>query len=185
MALRNTPESYGVLAKFFHWSVSSLIILMLIAGFIMVNLDNTPMQSTVYFFHKAFGLLILGLVVLRIVWTLSNPKPRLPAKLPMPLKIVAHLSHLLLYLAILAMPICGLLLSTYAGHPPSFFGLFTVTLPLAKDKALAELFGNLHSVFAFVIIGLLVLHVSAALVHHFIFKDNTLKRMAPCGEKCK
>ncbi len=182
MSLRNTKENYGSIAKLFHWLIFILILFMILLGFLMGYIDNNSLRGTAYTIHKSFGLLILFLMVLRIIWLLINPKPRLPEHMNSFMKFCAHAMHILLYLVILMMPIAGLLLSSYAGYPSSFFGLFSVILPVAKNQALSNLFGDIHEYLAFTIVVLVIVHVLAALKHHIIYKDNVLTRMMP-GKK--
>lgn len=179
MPITNTQDSYGSVTKFFHWSIAALIILMIILGFIMTSIERGPLRSELLMIHKSTGLLLLVLIVLRICWRLVNKTPALPSHIPRWQQIVAHASHGLLYLVLLAMPISGLIYSTAAGYPPTFYNLFLVQLPIAKNKALATFAGDTHEVLAWTLVALISIHILAALKHHFIDKSDILKRMAP------
>jgi cytochrome b561 len=179
MGIRNTEDSYGSVSKFFHWFIALLVIGMLSFGFFMDTLPKAY-KPPVYFFHKSTGLLILLLVVSRVVWTLGNKKPTLPTSIPHWQALGAKFGHFLLYLLLLAMPATGLLMSVASNRLPSFYGLFTVTVPgVPISKPLSSLMNQSHGIIAWIFIFLITGHVLAALRHHYIVKDDILKRMMP------
>lgn len=182
MALKNTTQSYGSLAKFFHWTISSFIILLLIVGSIMTSLPDGDGKSLVYLMHKSFGITVLSLALLRLTWRLTNPTPRLPTQTPRWEKALAHLTIAAFYLLMLGLPLSGWIMSTAAGHPPHFFGLFTLPAPMiTKSQPLSQFAGQIHEILAWTITGLLSLHIAGALKNHIINKNNLLKRMMPGG----
>lgn len=177
MPIKNNLEQYGSITRLFHWTIAILVIGMITLGVVMGNIDDKAIRGELYSIHKSFGLLILGLMILRLLWRLNNPTPLLPNHLPSWQKLAAHANHWLLYITLICMPISGLIMSTAAGYPPKFFNLFTVALPIAKNKALSSIAGDIHEILAWVISALIVIHLLGALKHHFIHKDNVLKRM--------
>ncbi len=177
--LKNNNEIYGVIAKSFHWLIGLFIILMLIMGFYMGTLDMSPNTLILYNLHKATGVAIFFLVLFRLMWRLSNITPKLPDIMPNIQKKIAHIGHFLLYVLMVLMPLSGYFLSVAAGFKVSFFGLFTLPSLIEPSKPLRNIFGELHEVFAISLIVIISLHVIAALVHHFYYKDNILKRMLP------
>lgn len=179
MSLFNSRTEYGSLAKFFHWTVSILIITLLCVGFFMGDISDKPTRFQVYHIHKLVGLTVLTLVLLRMLWTLINNKPEYPDTMPAWQVSAARISHMLLYLAILTMPLTGWLMSTAAGYAPKLFSMKLAMPFVAVSKPLAGLANNLHELCAYLIIGLLCVHVGAAIKHHIIDKDNILKRMLP------
>ena len=179
MPLINTDSHYGAITKLFHWAIALLIIIMLILGHVMVNISDKPLRSELFGIHKSLGLLILGVMVLRLCWFLGNRTPALPNNLPRWQQIAMRSNHWLLYIVIILVPIIGVLMSTTAGHPPSFFGLFKLAIPIAKNKAVAGVFSDIHIALSWIIVALLSLHILAALKHHFINRDFVLKRMLP------
>lgn len=184
MALRNTQDTYGSVSKSLHWLIFLLIVAMLIIGLSMDSIVNEDLKHEVISFHKSLGLLIFGLIVLRIVWALINPKPRAMPNVSPLMKGLMHAMHGTLYLLMLAMPITGWLMSTAARRIPSFFGLFsTPTFGIAKNRDFAHMVGEIHEALAWVLIVLVVLHILAALKHHYIDKDTTLIRMMPSRRK--
>lgn len=175
MCLRNTPTRYGTVARFFHVTIATLVVIMLSVGFFM---DDFPAnyQGTVYNLHKLTGVLILVLMVLRLLWALTNVKPALPADTKPWERIAEHAVHGFLYLSLIAMPLVGWIGASAAGRPP-MLGSFALALPVPQDGALVEWMFDVHEWLAFFIIGLLVLHIAAALYHHFIKKDDVFRRM--------
>lgn len=177
--LQNTQSTYGSVSKLFHWGIFLLVVIMLVVGFIMEDLPDS-MQSTVYMMHKSTGLLILGLMVLRLLWRWMNKSPEFPNAMPQWQKIAAHVAHWLFYIILLAMPLVGWIMSTAAGRVPTFYGLITAPFPgIELNDQLAHQLANVHEMLAYVLLFLLALHIAAALKHHFIDKDNVLVRMMP------
>lgn len=175
MQLKNSETHFGLIAILFHWVMALLIIGMLGVGLYMTDLPIGIQKLKLYGLHKAFGILVLILVILRIIWRLSNKTPLLT--MPKLEVIAARLAHLALYALMLAMPLSGWLMTSAAGLPPSFFGLFTLPSLVAPNDDLRELFGFAHEWLAYGLIALIVLHTLAALKHHFYNKDDILRRM--------
>lgn len=177
--LTNTHQRYGSVSQFFHWTIFFLMALMIICGFVMEDLPKS-WQAMVYLCHKSTGLLILGLVVARLLWRWANKTPTLPNAMPGILKAGARIIHALLYLVLFALPLSGWIMSTAAGRIPTFYGLITIPFPgIEPNKQLAENALDAHEILVFIFLSLLVLHVLAALKHHFIDHDDILRRMLP------
>lgn len=183
MRLRNTVNRYGLIAIFFHWAIAVLIIGMLALGLYMVDLPISLSKLKLYGWHKEFGILILLLAILRFSWRLSSQIPLLPGHMGWLQKVAANLAHYAFYFFMFAMPLTGWLMSSAAGVSVSFFGLFTLPDLVSADKDLTALLANIHGWMAWVLIAVIVLHVSAALSHHFYYKDDILRRMLPWLEK--
>ncbi|HLB42907.1 MAG TPA: cytochrome b [Gammaproteobacteria bacterium] len=175
----NTSTTYGSVAKFFHWLVFILLLCMITFGYF---LDDVPedYKGIAYNTHKLTGLTILSLMLLRACWALMNPKPKLPASDPLWQRLGARIVHLLLYVVVIAMPLAGWVGSSAAGRSPHL-GDFKLDLPVAQSKALVDTAFNIHGYLAITIIILGSLHILAAFYHHFIEKDNILRRMLPYG----
>jgi len=179
MSYRNTATTYGSVAKVFHWTIFILVLAMIVVGF---GYEAVPKEIgyPLIGLHKSTGLVILGIMALRILWTLSNPKPGLPAGTPHWEIVVEKLVHWSLYGLLLALPISGWVMSTAADKAPSLYGLVTLPLPgVPIDKPLSKLANHWHGYMGWAISILIILHVLAALKHHFMDKDNILKRMMP------
>lgn len=175
-------QRYGTVAMILHWLIAAAIIGMLIVGKYMHEMDdNDAGKFALYQLHKSVGITIFALTVLRIVWRLMHPVPPLPASMPMWERWAAHGSHFLLYALMLGLPLSGWLhVSTdRLGVPTLWFGLFEVPhFPVVSDR-LTEWMEELHELLGNAMILLLIIHVGAALKHHFWDRDNVLKRMLP------
>ena len=151
--------------------MSVMIITMLFIGYFMKG-----MPALVYNLHKSTGLLLLGLFCIRLVIRLISKYPELPDNTPKIVKIIAKANVLGLYLAMLIMPLSGFLMSTLAGRSVPFFGVFEIS-SFATYKPLARTFHEIHEICPIIFIALIVAHIAGGLFHHFILKDNVLRRM--------
>jgi len=173
--LKNTQERFGFMAILLHWIMAILIIALLILGLYMTTLPVGLQKLRLYGWHKELGVLALAFVIVRILWRISNITPKLDlAKWEV---IAARMTHFTFYLLMLALPLTGWMMSSAAGLPVSFFGLFVLPDLVSPNEALRIIFQETHEWLAYAMIALICLHVAAALKHHFINKDNILRRM--------
>ncbi len=180
MACRNTTTSYGSVTKLFHWIIATLIILMLIIGLVMSNLDKSPFRTWLYQLHKSIGLTILFLMVLRLLWRWVNPTPAHPSNMPKLESYAAHGLHYVLYIAIFIMASAGWTISTAGGHVTSFWWLINMSAPgIPKNHGLKEFAETVHLVLAWTITGLLIIHIAAAIKNHVKNKNDVLIKMMP------
>jgi cytochrome b561 len=179
MCFKNTLQTFGVVAKAFHWVMAVLIICLLAIGLTMANMENSPDRFKLIGWHKEFGIVALFLVCLRLGWKALNVSPMLPDTIGKIAKLGAHLSHTAVYILMFAMPITGWLMSSAAGLPISMFGLFAMPDLIEPDREFGRYMRELHGIFAWTLIGFITLHILAALLHHFYFHDNVLRRMLP------
>ena len=178
MRLRNTTDTYGTIAKFLHWAIALLVVLMLIGGVLFNYMPKGDFRSFLVQMHKSTGVTILILMVLRLLWRWINPYPTLPSAMNLPEKMSARAVHLLFYILLIAMPLTGMIMTMAAGYPVPFWGITTLHWSfIPAQKSLSHLMFNWHSYLAWTIGILIALHTIAALKHHFIDKDNVLKRM--------
>jgi len=177
--LKNTQQTYGSVAKTFHWLIFLLIAGLVTVGFVMEKLPMSPDKFKLFGLHKSFGITVLTLVTLRLLWKLVNAAPLLPDTLSALEKFLAHAGHWTLYALMFLMPFSGWMMSSAAGLPVSVFGWFTLPDLVAPDKDLKEIFREVHKTAAWTLIVMVGLHVLAALLHHFYYKDNVLVRMLP------
>ncbi|TAL63461.1 MAG: cytochrome b [Legionella sp.] len=170
-------RNYSPLLRAFHWLIALTVIIMLIVGFL---LDDVPDQykAIAYMIHKSIGLTILWLMILRFIAVHAIGKPPLPVTVKTWERILSRVVQYGFYVLLILMPLSGWIMSVAADRVPTYFGFFKVPIPgLGPDKSLAELMANAHYIIACVLIGMIVLHVSGALKHHFIDKDRVLKSM--------
>ncbi len=176
--LKNTANAFGSFVKVMHWLTAVLVIGMLIFGFFLESFSDS-LKGSMIALHKSIGLTILLLIVLRLIWRIFNKQPGYPLTIPKWEQFCARSVHYLFYIILIFMPATGWLMSSLGGHKVEFWNLWNWQLPLSPNRTLAGYFFNTHKILAFIIIGLLVLHVAAALKHHFIEKNNLLRRMLP------
>ena len=131
--------------------------------------------------HKSFGLTILALAVIRLVWRWMNPVPDLSTETRPWERVLANISHVLLYSLIFALPLSGWMMSSAKNFPVSWFNLFQVPDLVAPDEKLFHQLLDLHHLLFKVLVGVALLHVAGALKHHFIDRNDVLKRMLPFG----
>lgn len=180
--LGNTTEHYGAIAILFHWSMALLVIGLAALGLYMVTLPDVGFNTkkiTLILYHKQFGMLVLALLAARLAWRVTHILPQLVARLPDWQKLAARFVHLSFYALMFALPMTGWLMSSAAGIPVSFFGLFTLPDLLPHDDYLFQRLIDVHKWLGYALILLIFVHVGAALRHHLVFKDDTLRRMLP------
>lgn len=170
-------QVYAKASKLLHWIIAFIVILMLSLSFFMDDVSDLNKPS-VYMVHKSFGLTVLVLMILRIVWMIHRGRPDLPKTVPHWEKVFSRTVQYGFYVFLLIMPLSGWILSCAADHIPQFFGFISVPFPgISPNKSLADFMDNVHKIVAWILIGLLFLHVSGALKHHFWDRDSVLKRM--------
>jgi cytochrome b561 len=179
MPIRNTTARWGALAQLFHWTIVALILVQLVLANQYNHLPLGMAKLGVIARHKSVGITIFLLAVLRLAWRLMNPVPPLPDTLKPYERVLAHITHFALYAIILVMPITGWIMSSARNFPVSWFGLVQLPDLVGQNKALYEAMHETHDILAGTLIAVAVLHVLAALKHHFILKDDTLRRMLP------
>ena len=178
MRFTNTAQRYGLPAMFMHWLTAITIFGLFGLGLWMTELDYYhAWYKRGPDLHKSIGILLFFITLLRIAWMLLNPKPLPPAHSPAWERRAAHITHGLLYLLLLAVMLSGYLISTADGRGIGVFGLFEIpALPWAAEHQ-EDIAGEIHEILAFSLIGLALLHAGAALKHHFMNRDDTLRRM--------
>ncbi len=164
-----------------HWLIAVLIAMNFVVAWLAEDAPDAD-AAIMMGNHKAIGISVLLLTVLRILWRFTHRPPPLLESLRAWEAALAKVTHSLFYLLMLAVPLAGWAMhSAFSkGKPVSLFGLFDMpALPVAWDKPTAGLFHDLHEVTATLMLVLIVLHVGAALKHHFVDRDGTVRRMVP------
>jgi len=179
LPLKNTSERFGWIALLLHWVMAIMIIGMLCLGLYMAGLRLSMEKLKLIGWHKEIGACVLGLVAIRLIWRLVNIIPPLPESMPMWQRLAAHASHYALYGFMFTMPVSGWLMSSAAGFPVSVFGWFTLPNLINQNEEARKLFLSIHTWLSYALIATIAAHIAAALYHHFITKDNILRRMLP------
>ena len=174
-----TDGGYPPTSKLLHWLVAISVLTTVPVAFAMVWVGEGPTQNFLYNFHKSLGVLIFILMILRLLNRLAvgAPIPD-PGIEPWQQKLSAAV-HSTLYGLLITMPIVGYVANSAFGAPTPFFGLFELPPIVCKNEALSDRLFMLHRWVGFAIILLAGMHISAALFHRFIRRDNVLQRMLP------
>lgn len=164
--LKNSADRYGSLSRALHWSSAVIIIALIAVGLYMTGLaEDDPSRRNLYNLHKSVGVLSVLLLVARFVWLKISPAPELPAVFAAKERRITLGARALLYLLMLLVPISGYVMSTAAGYPVPFFGLFTMPALMGESEAVAGFAHEMHAILAYAIIAVVILHVLGALKH--------------------
>ncbi len=183
MTTASDSRRYSGIAIALHWVLALALVVIFSVGLYMADLPFSPARLKLFNYHKWAGITILLLSILRLVWRFTHRPPALPqtVTLSMPdwqMKAY-HATHYLMYALFFIVPLVGWAYSSAAGFPIVLFGVLPLPDFVVADKALSELIKPWHEISAFALAGLVVLHVAAAIKHHFIDKDGLLQRMLP------
>ena len=171
-----------IVAIVLHWTLAFIILAQIAGGVLMTEMSYSQLKVDLYQWHKSFGLTVLALALVRLVWRLAHRPPPLPAATPLWQARASHAAHIALYALMVGVPLAGwaYVSVTPLGVPTRLFGLVAVPdLPLPRTEWAAELWKLAHKALAIAFLGLIVLHAAAALHHHFRLRDPVLWRMAP------
>jgi cytochrome b561 len=168
---------YGTVAILFHWSIAALIVLAFALG-LTVDLFPKDWIGAVINTHALLGLAVLVLSVLRLLWRRAHPIPEFQEAIGPFIRISAKVAHAALYVLMILVPIIGIPTLLFRGRGLDF-GFAQIASPFEKSK---EIFGPLtefHQFAAYALIGLAVVHILAAVYHHRVLRDDTMRRMSP------
>ncbi|MEL7311099.1 MAG: cytochrome b/b6 domain-containing protein [Pseudomonadota bacterium] len=175
---RSVTSSYSAIAQYLHWAVAAMIALQYILMEFAESADSRIAKLGLIANHKSVGMTILMLAVLRLVWRAFNRPPKLPANMPQWQVSTSKAAHWALYALLFAMPITGWLLSSAASYSVSWFNLFTWPDLVAPSETLKERLATTHDWLGKVLFVTAIAHILAACKHHFLDKDDVLKRMS-------
>ena len=178
MPLRNDRQRYGWISISLHWLVAAAVIGLFALGLWMVDLGYyDPWYRTGPDIHRSIGILLFAVMLVRLLWRWLSPPP---ASLPTHQRwetLLAHLAHWALYLLLFVAMVSGYLISSADGSSVSVFGGFSVPSLTGHQSGLEDIAGDIHEVAVWSLIVLAGLHALAALKHHFLDRDDTLRRM--------
>jgi cytochrome b561 len=173
MAL-NENSRYSRVAQWLHWVIAIMVIGNIVGG---IFHDAIGKQFPVMPIHKAVGITVLALTLVRIGWRLTHAAPPLPARMPGWEKGLARFSHLFFYILLLLVPLSGWIMTSAGTRPLTWFGLFDIPKwSVTKDDMIVEL-SRTHGAMGLAFAALAILHIAAALRHHYILRDNVMRRM--------
>ena len=182
------PLRYGVVAMTLHWLIAALILLdfALALSFSKFNPGDALYFRFAYDQHMSVGMMVLALSMLRVVWRLLHRVPPLPVEMGSGMRLLAHSSHALLYVFMLAAPLTGWVVLSVRKKPPPLFGDLhwpaiqpLVDLAHEPRSAIHDAFLPGHIWLSYIGMALLGVHVLAALYHHYFKHDDVLRRMLP------
>ena len=170
---------YTTPAVALHWILAGLIIANLAFGLYTVNLPLSPQKLKLFSYHKWVGVTVLLLSAARLAWRATHGAPALPDTMKPWERQLAHFSHALLYILFFAAPLTGWLFSSAAGFQTVYLGVLPIPDLLPKNKELADVLKFMHHWINYTMAAVIVVHIAAALKHHFVDRDDVLVRMLP------
>ena len=180
MTLLNTHSSYGLVMKLFHWFSVPIVVGMFALGLWMHDLDyDHPWYITAPNVHRSVGVLFVSFTLLRFFWRFKGSPPKSISTHKSWEKILAKIAQYLMYGILFLMLPTGYLITTAKGQGLDVFNWISIPSLLNNIENLENIAGDMHEILAFTLISIAGVHASAALKHHFIDKDSTLKRMLP------
>ena len=170
------PKTYPISARIIHWVMAALILSMIGLGLMMVD-SLGIWRTTGLWLHKLGGMLVLVLVILRLALRFTYQPPPLPSDIPLLQKRVASMSHVILYGLMFLVPLVGLTMQNAAGIPVILPGGIIIPQIVSENLPLYGFLRLAHGSLAWALLGLIAVHVSAALYHGWVRRDGVLKRM--------
>ena len=161
MHIKNTLAEYGLISKLLHWISAVLLFAQIPIGFYLVDLDFGPERISLENIHITVGLSIFYLVILRLLYKLFNPTPKLEPSIFKGQRFLAKLNHVMLYVTILSITISGIFKK----------------IKIQDNFQLGELFYDVHIFSNYLLIVLIIIHLMAVIAHKLFFNDNLLKRI--------
>jgi cytochrome b561 len=169
---------YGTTAKVFHWLVLALLLVQYPIGWLMPDIHRGAKPGAPMTFHVSFGIVILALIILRFAWRLAHPVA--PESLLLPWqRLTSGAVHWALYALVLATTVTGWLFASFRGWSLSFFYLVPLPMLSSDNAAAGKVIDGWHQAAEWTLLVLIGIHVAAALVHVFVYRDRILQRMLP------
>ncbi len=175
---KNNQQQYGLLSKLLHWLSALAVFVLFASGYWMVELDYySEWYQLVPHWHESLGILLLITTIFRLFWRRNAGKPSAITGHSVLETKASALMTFILYLALFSVLISGYLISSANGKAVAVFDWFDVTPVVLAIENQADIAGLMHYYLSYALIFFVLLHAIAALKHHFIDKDSTLKRM--------
>jgi cytochrome b561 len=178
MPLRSDSRRWGGVSMFLHWIMAAGILGVGALGLWMDGMKPSMAKINMFALHKSIGLTLLALLLLRMLWRAIDRGPReVPA--PRWQQRAARAVHVILYVLIAALPLSGWLFNSLRGYPLQWFKLFNLPSLAGKDMTWAPFIKDVHEYLFWMLLMVLVVHVGAAVKHHWVDHDDVLRRMWP------
>jgi cytochrome b561 len=175
-------RSYGAVSKSLHWLLFLLLLAQYLVGEFMPHIGGKTLDEGLVAWHLSLGAAILFFLVVRLGWRMTHPVG-FPATLPLWEQRSALLTHWTLYILLLVIVVLGWAAANFRGWDLTLFGAVTLPPLAAKGTKWAHTAGDVHVWLVYVLLGVIALHVLAALYHYFIKRDGITQRMLPGGGK--
>jgi cytochrome b561 len=169
---------YGPTAKVLHWLIVALLLVQYAIGWLMPDIHRGMKPGAAMTFHISFGITMLVLIVLRLVWRLTHPVAPESSLSPWQ-RLSSEAVHWLLYALVLATTMTGWLFASFRGWGVPFFYLFPMPMLAADDAAAGKAIDGLHQAMEWALLVFIVIHVASALAHRFVYRDRIMQRMLP------
>ena len=173
-------RDYGSLAVLLHWVIVALLAAQYAVGWLMPHIGRDTPNEGLVSWHLSIGVAILAVMVFRLAWQVTHPVALLPATAQWQNQL-AQATHVVIYLLVIINPMLGWAAADYRGWDVVLFGFITLPVLAAKGTPWAHTAGDVHIFLIYALLGVLALHVLAALYHHFVQHDRVLRRMLPGG----
>ncbi|MBI5642935.1 MAG: cytochrome b/b6 domain-containing protein [Deltaproteobacteria bacterium] len=173
----NAKGGYTLTAITLHWACAALIVSAFALGEYLEGLALSPLKLRLFSYHKWTGVTVFFLAAFRLAWRAYHPAPPLPEEAPPWERSAAKAAHLALYALMFAIPLTGWLMSSAHGFQTVYAGILPIPDLLSKNKETAKQLEFIHSTLNKALLVIFVLHLAAALKHHFKDRDDVLKRM--------
>ncbi|QIE26895.1 Cytochrome b561 (plasmid) [Caballeronia sp. SBC1] len=177
--------AFSAPARLFHWLTVLLLVVQYVIGWLMPNVHHDTQPVGLIGLHLSFGATIVLLVLMRLAWRVSHKPPAESSVLPPSMRLAAKLTHGLLYVLLIALPLMGWANASARGWAVSLFHVVPLPALAATGSALGHALGDVHKLTAWVLLVLIGLHVLAVLFHQFVIRDGTLGRMLPGVRKMR
>jgi cytochrome b561 len=185
-ATQFTTVRYTGTAIALHWLMALGIIVAFGMGVTMTDIPGiTPAKLQLFNWHKWLGVTLLALAVARALWRLTHAAPPLPVTMSSWQRIAAEWTHHALYALIFAVPLSGYLYSLAAGFPVVYLGVLPLPVLIEKNLELKPVLESVHYWLNMGMAALVLAHVGAALKHHWLDRDDVLRRMLPWRSKAR
>jgi cytochrome b561 len=175
--IQNTNSTYGVVSILNHWLGGLLFLGIVAMGFYMTLLPRSPLKEQLLMLHQSLSVVLIAFVIIRILWKFMTPMPNIIRSYPLWEMILAKIVHSLLFLTLISVPLSGWLLNNARGEDLMFFSYLVLPRITGESIQSAEFALNLHLYLTQGFLVLLFLHLMGSIKHHWIDKDNTLRRI--------
>lgn len=179
MTMASIATRYSPPAQILHWLTVLCVLAAWTLGTLGEDLPKGSIRHLGEFVHILLGETVALLLILRLSWRFLTPAPATDTAIDPRANLFAKVVHLVLYGLLLSVPVVGVVMLFHGGEPLPVFGAFDIASPWLKDREQKHDWKEIHEFLANLLLAFAALHAGAALVHHYLFKDNTLKRMLP------